>query len=408
MNQRETHILQACISVLLLLLNQSERANYDTEKASEEEKRTLTLLIGEAKELCRKSKKELNCSELYFTKKEYTEMPILKDCTVRLKPNGITEIRYRRNGIAKSFSSKDPKEARRKARAYLKGLSDKLKRMEDPKSGKERQVLLFRQFAQQWLTVEKFPYLKEITYQSYRNNLEKHVFPAFGEKDLQAITYIELQEFINGYIEAGRYRTAKKLRNLLQQIFKSAAEQEIISKSPAVRLKEVVYEAKNGQALTKKEEREFVNSALKSDLPFKYALLLILYTGIRRDELKHVTFNIDRSWITVKNGKTKKGKSSERRIPVSPMLKKFIFNVTDEDLRTKNDQLSKAVSLLTDKRHHLHELRHTFITRCQECEIPAEIVSRWVGHSRGNNTTDRVYTHFSDDFQLKMIEKFDY
>lgn len=121
-----------------------------------------------------------------------------------------------------------------------------------------------------------------------------------------------------------------------------------------------------------------------------------------------MSFNEDRTWITVQNGKTKKGKTAERRIPVSPVLVPYVWKINDEELRTKNDYLSRTVPVLTDGRHHLHELRHTFISRCQECGIQSEVVSRWVGHSRENNTTDKVYTHFSEQFQLSEIKKLHY
>ena len=58
--------------------------------------------------------------------------------------------------------------------------------------------------------------------------------------------------------------------------------------------------------------------------------------------------------------------------------------------------------------HHLHELRHTFITRAQECGIAREVVSLWAGHKADNTMTTNVYTHFSEEFQLQEIKKFDY
>ena len=58
--------------------------------------------------------------------------------------------------------------------------------------------------------------------------------------------------------------------------------------------------------------------------------------------------------------------------------------------------------------HHLHDLRHTFITRAQECGIRREIVSLWAGHKADNTMTSNVYTHFSREYQKAEIMKFDY
>ena len=58
--------------------------------------------------------------------------------------------------------------------------------------------------------------------------------------------------------------------------------------------------------------------------------------------------------------------------------------------------------------HHPHELRHTFITRCKECGVQSEVVSIWAGHSLSGTITTTVYTHYSDEFQLKEAEKGNY
>ena len=60
--------------------------------------------------------------------------------------------------------------------------------------------------------------------------------------------------------------------------------------------------------------------------------------------------------------------------------------------------------------HHLHDLRHTFITRCQECYTSREMVSIWAGHSTDRSITSIVYTHLEqyEERQLEEIKKFDY
>lgn len=55
--------------------------------------------------------------------------------------------------------------------------------------------------------------------------------------------------------------------------------------------------------------------------------------------------------------------------------------------------------------HHLHELRHTFVTRAQECGVPREAVSVWAGHAADETQTTKVYTHFSKEFMLQEGRK---
>lgn len=51
----------------------------------------------------------------------------------------------------------------------------------------------------------------------------------------------------------------------------------------------------------------------------------------------------------------------------------------------------------------MHELRHTFISRCHEKQIDEIIVQRWVGHTIGSSMTKAVYTHIADGKELAYI-----
>lgn len=57
--------------------------------------------------------------------------------------------------------------------------------------------------------------------------------------------------------------------------------------------------------------------------------------------------------------------------------------------------------------HHTHELRHTFVSRAAEKSIPLELISKWVGHS-GKTMTDKVYLHFSWEYEIEQAQKLDY
>ncbi|MDR2047070.1 MAG: hypothetical protein LBP79_04110 [Clostridiales bacterium] len=51
----------------------------------------------------------------------------------------------------------------------------------------------------------------------------------------------------------------------------------------------------------------------------------------------------------------------------------------------------------------MHELRHTFITRCHEKQIDEILVQKWVGHTIGSTMTKGVYTHIADDKELATL-----
>ena len=60
--------------------------------------------------------------------------------------------------------------------------------------------------------------------------------------------------------------------------------------------------------------------------------------------------------------------------------------------------------------HHCHDLRHTFITRAQECGIKRELVSLWAGHAADSSITSTVYTHLeqNEEHQIKEMSLFFY
>lgn len=68
------------------------------------------------------------------------------------------------------------------------------------------------------------------------------------------------------------------------------------------------------------------------------------------------------------------------------------------------EQTSKAFKKLCPN-HHLHGLRHTFITRCVESGVNVTVCQQIVGHSTADMTLN-VYTHVMDEFKRKELQKF--
>ena len=214
---------------------------------------------------------------------------------------------------------------------------------------------------------------------------------------------------MNQFIEKGKSRAAHKQRQILTSIFEYAEIDNLVARSPVQKIKLPVHESENGKALTLEEEKEFVKKCLSSNTRMGVAFIFLLYTGLRRSEI--ATASIEGEWITVISAKQRMGRTVRmRRIPISPRLRKILPNVETELDTFKNlypNRLTRYLKELSPN-HHLHELRHTFITRAQECGIPREVVSVWAGHKADNTMTSNVYTHFSDAFQLAEIQKFSY
>lgn len=347
-------------------------------------------------------------SAIRLTNKEINKLPKdLKDkitinltFNVRQKPNGVYEVRYRANGYNVAVSSSDFEKLKPK---FIEAL----------KHGKPRELPApvvkisksFNSIAGEWLELKR-PTIKQNTYKFYVQFLGASVYPIFEGRAVGEVKQSDVQKLINDYIEQGKFRTAKKIYQALKAIFDFAVGEELIERSPMRQLKPPKYEEQTGVALTLEEERRLLelieNSNCTADI--KSALRLLLYTGIRRSELASV--RIDNGFISVVCSKIRKGYQEKRRlIPITPMLARWLPSFELEALRAvRPDALTQAMKRLMPA-HHLHELRHTFITRCQECGVPREVVSVWAGHAADNTQTSNVYTHFSREFMIKEAQK---
>lgn len=101
-----------------------------------------------------------------------------------------------------------------------------------------------------------------------------------------------------------------------------------------------------------------------------------------------------------------------RKIPFTPNFKKVLPYVDFEKAKATNvNTLTTTLKRLLPT-HHLHELRHTFITRAKEANCNPEVVMLWAGHSSDKDVktsaVDRGYTHYSDEYMMREAQKIDY
>lgn len=362
------------------------------------------------------SKKER--AGLYFTEKEIKALPKhlqkdFKQKNIRYREKtGIYEIRKRIDGIDYFASSKNRNEAVRKFIKLLRTPPEQLRKKRDAVQEQPQELPktspAFSQVCEDWLELKR-PTIKKRTYDYYVQVFEANILPPFYGRTVDEVKQSDVQKLINEYVEQGKYRTATKIYQTLNAVFEYAVGEELIERSPMRKLRPPKYEEQNGIALTLEEEREFVVlvNGCKCLPEIKTALLFLLYTGIRRSEL--ATARIEGDFVSVDCSKVRKGFKERRRlIPITPMLARWLPGINLEELRAvRPDALTQAMKRLMPL-HHLHELRHTFITRCQECGVSREVVSVWAGHAADNTQTSNVYTHFSADFMKKQAEKVDY
>lgn len=264
--------------------------------------------------------------------------------------------------------------------------------------------VLFGDYVCEWLETVKKPYIKPPTYRFYEQAIRADLLPRFKDRPIRSIGAFELQKFLGEFADEGRLRTAKKAHLILNAVFEYAVADGVIDRSPMKKVVVGAYEQKHGTALTRAEEKRLIDALFeKPESVNRQAFVFLVYTGLRRSELS--TVEISDGWVTVTSAKQRLGKSEKkRRIPISPMLEKVLPMIDVAAIKkiAANTLTGKFKILMPD--HHLHELRHTFITRCRECGISRECVSLWAGHAADGSITTTVYTHLSQ-FEEKQRDE---
>ena len=345
--------------------------------------------------------------DLLFSDKEISKMPRKfrkifrtnkQTAHVRRKDGDVYEIRMQIDGHRITASAKYLDLAKER---FIKKLRDYQENGLTEKRTHKRALLL--PYMQEWLETVKKPFIKETTYKMYVQMFNAYVAPNFDGRTVASLTQFELQQFINGFIRAGKNRTAQKIALLLSAVLDYAADDGIIERSPMKRVIVARYEQENGQSLTREEEKAFIAAFLHSPNVYAQAYVFMLYTGIRRGELASV--EIKNGWISVVTGKQRKGaREKRRRFPICPMLKKFLPLINVDEIKALSPGvLTKHIKDFLPS-HHCHDLRHTFITRAQECGIKRELVSLWAGHAADSSITSNVYTHLEQNEAHQIAE----
>lgn len=361
--------------------------------------------------IAEKSKIENRRGKLKFTKKEISQMPTqfknifaANDLIVhyRLRKDGVYEARFHRQGIDIEVSSKDLTKLKQKFIEKLNNYDGSPKRKKRNHNEKT-----FGEYAEEWLNIKRVT-TKQSTYKEYVRMLEHDILPTFGKMGATEIDRSMLQNYLLSYVDKGTLRMAHKLFLILRCIFDMVADDYNIS-SPMKKVVVPNYQSKSGTAFTYEEEKKLVNHCLanlKKDTA--HAFLVLLYAGLRLSELATLKI-IDGTWLECETSKERMGKNVvKRKIPFTPMMKRMLPYIDFKKAKNVNLNTLQTTMKRLFPNHHSHELRHTFISRRKESGVSGEVVSIWAGHSLSGTITTTVYTHYSEEFQLREAEKVNY
>ena len=319
-------------------------------------------------------------------------------------------IRYRRNGYNVVASSNNLEEAKRKFIEKLYA-ADQDQRQQAFKSIvvpaqpiQPTEVngipATFDGFANYYF--ETF-YKRKVCNESYRiaqSNYRNHVLPHFGNVLLSTVTAKKCQELIDRLVDEDKARTSENVATLLNMLFTAAVKHTILQHNPMDMVFHTKHQREHGKALSKDEESKLLEAT--AGTPYQLMFAVGLYTGMRPNEYK--TAKIEDEFIVANNSKRKNGKVELKRIPINPMLKPYLENVTDLTFVRCEAMRMKLKDILPN--HKLYDLRTTFYTRCQECGVAEVAIKKFVGHTLGGLAD--TYTDLSDEFLLRESAKLSY
>jgi integrase len=305
---------------------------------------------------------------------------------------------------------------------------------------KKPEVMTFKDYAERWLSLPHDQ--KESTLDVYKDHLRLHIYPKFGNWQIQDITRKDLKAFFEDLLSKGKaLSTVKIIKSPISMILQHALDSEVIESNP---LNDLNVKGKNKalniEPLTEEEASLLLEQAKTYLGGFYYPhILCALRTGIRLGELQALEWgNIDFNgrFIEVKRTHRKqrvtdtKNRKS-RRVDMSPLLAdtlkalkvnqgkralkagrsmpEWVFADRDGNIFNEHffrKALEACLSQAKLRRIRIHDLRHTYATiRLLRGHNPGD-VSNQMGHSSIKITYD-TYGHWIPGKFKREVDELD-
>lgn len=254
----------------------------------------------------------------------------------------------------------------------------------------------------EWLDIYKTPYLTRGSVERLEGIIRLHVPAWLKVRELENIRALDVDRAVSA---CKAPRTRKYLYFTLRNALRKAYCVDLIQTDITTKMESVRYRAKTGRALTVTEQARFLEKAKDS----KYINLFKFYllTGVRRSEalnLQWSDIDLELRQIHIKGTKTE---SSDRIVYILPEL----ADALEEQRKATGTgalvfpydktNVSHAFHRLCPD-HHLHDLRHTFVTRCAESGININVAQQLAGHSDISTTVNNQYGHTKSKLELKQ------
>ena len=270
-----------------------------------------------------------------------------------------------------------------------------------------------------WYATYKQPYLRPYSLRNIEQMIRLHTPAWLKEMRLADISVLDFDKALS---ELPNGRTRQYARQTWHAAFGKAARLGIVDRNVVELTDAVKYRKERGKALTVKERWDFLQAIKGTRL--EWLMRFYLMTGVRRAEalaLEWSDIDEQEGLILIRGTKTE---GSYRTNLLTDEIKQVLAeqrkqNAADRQRRGRGvfhvcsaervfpfsaEYVSRAFKQFCPT-HHLHDLRHTYITLCAESGVNVRVCQQLVGHSTAAMTLN-VYTHVMDDYKRKEAAKF--
>ncbi len=304
---------------------------------------------------------------------------------------------------------------------------------------KTKEKMRLGDLAEMWLA-ERGAVLKRSSLSTYRLIVNKHLIPAFGE--CEEVSDEDVRAFAENLLEKGcNQKTVRDYLAVLRMIVRWAEGRHLVEQMAIKMPVKARQEQAEIQILTVDEERRLLRY-VKSNVSLKnIGVWMSVTTGLRIGEicalrwcdidLKNRVVRVSRtlnriyraredgSAATEINLDRPKTSKSERTVPLSMELARtlrHLMAITDKGhyvitnserptepsvYRRYYNRMMRRVGLPGIR---FHALRHTFATRCVECNVDYKVLSHILGHT-DIGTTLNTYVHPSEKQKHLAVSK---
>lgn len=274
-------------------------------------------------------------------------------------------------------------------KSYKEALQALNKYVEDPYDVKD---ITMSELWEEWYPLQDDKV--EGTRRSYRVAW-KHLEP-FHDMKIRDIDRFMLQRFYDD--PKFTINSANTVKVLLKLMFDYAVSRGMLPVSALEMQKLIDFSSKKAsreitrKVITKEEEQ----SLWEKNDDISKIILVYLYTGLRYSELYELMpENCFDDHIKIVHAKTKAG---IRTVPLCDKVQKLLPIEPVPAYDSFNELFKNYLP-----GHHIHDTRHTFITRLTEQNVNQDVIKAIVGHSRGNVTSK--YIHISLEMMLDAVNK---